>query len=188
MNNKTDLRIIKTDKAIFEALLTLMKEKSFEEIKISDICLKAMVNRSTFYAHYNDKYELLVALLDELKGNLLSELEKNENDINTKEFFMKMLEILINHIDNKREIYSAILVNNRNSIMMDILFDVANKDIAKRLENNKAVIKSNIPSEIITKFYLGAILSTGMEWLINNSKYSKEELIKYFEILIPETI
>lgn len=48
MNNKTDLRIVKTNKALFNALLELMKEKTFEEIKISDVCTKALVNRSTF--------------------------------------------------------------------------------------------------------------------------------------------
>ena len=56
MTNKNDLRVIKTNKALFNALLDLMKEKTFEEIKISDVCSKALINRSTFYAHYNDKY------------------------------------------------------------------------------------------------------------------------------------
>lgn len=188
MNNKTDLRIIKTNKALFNALLELMKEKTFEEIKISDVCTKALVNRSTFYAHYNDKYELLVALFDELKQNLLSTLKTNENNINSKEFFMETLKLLINHIDEKREIYLAILINNRNGILMDILLDVADKDIKERIENDKNIIVSNIPSEIITKFYLGAIISIGMEWLRNNNKYTKEQLIKYLDILIPDKI
>ena len=51
--DKTDLRIVKTNKALYEALLLLMKEKTFEEIKISDLCQKALINRSTFYAHCN---------------------------------------------------------------------------------------------------------------------------------------
>ena len=54
--NKNDLRVIKTKNALFETLTNLMKEKTFEEIKVSDICNKALINRSTFYAHYNDKY------------------------------------------------------------------------------------------------------------------------------------
>ena len=54
MKEKTDLRVIKTNKILFEALTTLMKEKTFEKIKISDICEVALINRSTFYAHYDD--------------------------------------------------------------------------------------------------------------------------------------
>ena len=73
MTNKNDLRVIKTNKALFNALLDLMKEKTFEEIKISDVCSKALINRSTFYAHYNDKYELLVDFINVLKEEFVNE-------------------------------------------------------------------------------------------------------------------
>ena len=98
-----------------------------------------------------------------------------------------MLEILINHIDEKRDIYSSILISNQNGIFMDILLDVANKDINERIKD-KGNIDANIPSDIITKFYLGAIISIGIEWLKNNNKYKKDELLNYFDILIPEKI
>ena len=114
MIDKTDLRIIKTKKVLFDALLQLMKEKTFEEIKVSDICNKALVNRSTFYAHFNDKYELLVAMLEETKLNLLNSLKKNDNNINTKQYFREMCELLLTHIEDKRNVYTEILVNNRN--------------------------------------------------------------------------
>ena len=65
MNEKTDLRIIKTKKILFETLLKLMKHKNFDKIKISDICEEALINRSTFYAHYQDKYELLDDLVED---------------------------------------------------------------------------------------------------------------------------
>ena len=100
MNEKKDLRIVKTRKALFDALLELMKEKTFEEIKVSDICNLALVNRSTFYAHFDDKYDLLANCLDDLKQNLFSLLNVNDNDVNTKEYFMEMLKILM-----KRKIF-----------------------------------------------------------------------------------
>ena len=43
--DKTDLRIVKTNKALYEALLLLMKEKTFEEIKISDKCKKRLYDK-----------------------------------------------------------------------------------------------------------------------------------------------
>ena len=43
MKNKIDLRIIKTNKVLFEALITLMEQKDFEKIKISDICDQALI-------------------------------------------------------------------------------------------------------------------------------------------------
>ena len=54
MSKKVDLRIIKTKKNLYEGLLSLMKERTFEEIKVSDICNAALTNRSTFYDHFSD--------------------------------------------------------------------------------------------------------------------------------------
>ena len=77
MEKKKDLRVIKTKKMIYTALVELMKEKTFEEIKVSDICEKALINRSTFYAHYEDKYELLIDFIKDLKMVLQKAKEEN---------------------------------------------------------------------------------------------------------------
>ena len=64
---------------LYESLLFLMGEHPFEEIKVSEICEKAMTNRSTFYAHFEDKYALLSTLIMDLKTGLTEELLKNED-------------------------------------------------------------------------------------------------------------
>lgn len=188
MSAKEDLRITKTKKTLFNSLLELMKEKAFEEIKISDICTSALINRSTFYAHYEDKYELLVALLDNQKNILLSELEKNEEDVNTKEYFMEMLKIIINHVDANRNIYTSILLKNRNGILIDILLDVVKEDVENRISKELKLINNSIPSNFVSKFYLGAILSIGLDWLSDNTQYTKDEIVLYLDKLIPEKI
>ena len=95
MKEKTDLRIVKTKKILFNSLLNLMKIKNFEKIKISEICEESLVNRSTFYAHYDDKYELLIDLFEERKLSLLKVLEDNENKAFSKEYLMELLSILM---------------------------------------------------------------------------------------------
>ena len=62
-SKKTDLRIIKTKKSLYESLLDLMREKPFEELKVSDICENALVNRSTFYSHFDLHSEVQNLLL-----------------------------------------------------------------------------------------------------------------------------
>lgn len=47
-------------------------------------------------------------------------------------------------------------------------------------------INTKIPTNIIAKFYLGSILNLGVEWLRDSNKYTKDEIVKYLEILIPE--
>ena len=185
MKEKTDLRIIKTNKVLLDALITLMKQKDFERIKISDICDVALINRSTFYAHYEDKYDLLVALIEELKNNLENELKKNEQEEISKNYFMDLLKILINHVDEKRETYNSILINDKNGILIDFFIDVTNRDLTNRLKNN---IVTNVPLDIITKFYIGAIVTIGVDWIKCKDKYTKEELLLYLDKLIPDKI
>lgn len=184
---KEDLRVTKTKKLLYETLISLMEEKSFEEIKVSDICKKALINRSTFYSHYSDKYELFMELINALKLSLFNSLNTNENNVNTREYFIELINILLNHIDDKKNIYYSILINNRNSIITDIILDVVSKDINSRIINDK-ISTNNIPTEIVSKFYLGAVISIGIEYLESKNKYSKEDMIKYIDKLIPSNI
>ncbi len=183
---KKDLRIIKTKKHLYEGLISLLKEKAFEELKVADICEKALINRSTFYSHYSDKYDLLDALIKDIKASLKEELEKNKNISNTKEYYLEMLRILFEHINTRENFYSAILVNNQNSIVTDMIFQALNEDIQKRIENNNKVLRNKVPTEIVASFYLGAVFNMGIEWLKQPSKYTPEELMHYLNTLLPE--
>ena len=56
---------IRTDKAIMQAFINLLKEKSFEKITVQDILEQTPVTRATFYAHYHDKYEIAERMLEQ---------------------------------------------------------------------------------------------------------------------------
>ncbi|MDQ0116214.1 TetR/AcrR family transcriptional regulator [Paenibacillus harenae] len=71
--NENDLRVIKTKKALHQALLVLLKTKPLESISVSTLCREAEVNRGTFYLHYND----VGALFDEHLHYLLKDLEES---------------------------------------------------------------------------------------------------------------
>lgn len=188
LKEKTDLRIVKTKKILFNSLLNLMKIKNFEKIKISDICEESLVNRSTFYAHYDDKYELLIDLFEERKLSLLKDFEDNENKAFSKEYLMELLSILIDHIEENKEIYSAILANNRNGILIDFLIDAIEKDVSERLKGNSEIKNSDLPLDIIVKFYAGGLINIGIDCITRTKKYSKKELLLYIDKLIPDKI
>lgn len=186
MVKKTDLRVIKTKNLIYNTLIELMKDKTFEEIKVSDICNKSLINRSTFYSHYEDKYDLLVDFINSLKNEFISELNKNNSKLNNKEYYIELIKIFLNHIEERKEMYASIIINNRNSIMMDILLDVVNNDLLNKMNTDE--FKTSIPNDIIAKFYLGGVINIGVEWLKDNKKYSKDDIINYITQLIPDSI
>lgn len=135
---KRDLRIIKTKKALYNAFEELMKSKPFEQIKVSDICNEALINRSTFYDHYADKYDLLEEYINSLKDSLTEEITKENNiEKNTKEYYIEIIKLLLLHIQKKRDTYIAIMINNRNSITNDILYDILNRAIINQINDKK---------------------------------------------------
>lgn len=188
MQEKVDLRIKKTKRILFDALIRLMAKNNFEKIKVSDICEEALINRSTFYAHYEDKYDLLVDLFEDQTTTLLKEFEDNENVSFSKEYLMKLLSILMNYIDENRDLFYTILNNNRDGILIDFLIDAIEKDFAARLKNNHDMIVSDIPLDLVIKFYSGGLINVGIAWLTQKDKYTKEQLFDYIDKLIPETI
>lgn len=68
-----DLRIVKTKKVIREALLKLRKTTPLEKIKVREVCREALINKSTFYNHYEDVFALSAEIEDEVLTQCIEE-------------------------------------------------------------------------------------------------------------------
>jgi AcrR family transcriptional regulator len=66
LRSSQDRRVGKSRKALKEALTDLILEKGYEGVTVQDVIDRADVGRSTFYAHYIDKDDLLMAILADL--------------------------------------------------------------------------------------------------------------------------
>lgn len=87
-----DIRIEKTDRAIEKAFLELRAKTPLEKIKIKDLCALACVNKSTFYAHYQDVYDLSDRLEKKLIADILNsvsavELSTEQTETLTRDLF-----------------------------------------------------------------------------------------------------
>src|SRR5512145_3337249 len=74
-NAAPDRRTQRTRQALSHALIALIQEKRYEAITVQDICDRANVGRSTFYAHFRDKDDLLASNFQEVMGSLGSQME-----------------------------------------------------------------------------------------------------------------
>jgi len=85
-NSKSDLRSVKTDRALYDAMYGLLQGRIFRKITVNDICTAALVSRAAFYAHYSDKYDLLENWLTRLcpqpaaGGDTYESIEKTVNE------------------------------------------------------------------------------------------------------------
>ncbi|HXT34551.1 MAG TPA: TetR/AcrR family transcriptional regulator [Chloroflexota bacterium] len=61
--NSNDPRVKRTRQLLQQAMLDLMGRKSFQAITVHDIAETATLNRATFYAHFEDKYDLMDSIM-----------------------------------------------------------------------------------------------------------------------------
>ncbi len=78
--NTDDLRVRRTRKLLQKALLEATIEKGFAHVTVRDLTERAMVNRATFYRHFQDKHDLLRQYIEELSSLIGSEEDENLPD------------------------------------------------------------------------------------------------------------
>lgn len=104
MNVKNNRRAMETRQRIQETLLKMLEEQELDQISVSQLCKRADINRSTFYAHYNDVTDLIqeieMEIGAELLGELLGELPQEQlmmESIMRLDYLRMILERIRNH-------------------------------------------------------------------------------------------
>lgn len=86
-----DIRIEKTRQSIINAFIELRSHKELERITIKELCEKAQINKSTFYAHYQDIYHLSDTLETEVVVSIMKNLTHPERVLEDTVFFSREL-------------------------------------------------------------------------------------------------
>ena len=73
--NKSDLRIRKTEQAIKNAFIELRAKKPLEKITVKELCELALINKSTFYSHYEDIYALSESMEQETVESIIGSID-----------------------------------------------------------------------------------------------------------------
>jgi AcrR family transcriptional regulator len=184
---KEDLRIRRTYKLLFEALISLLKERPFEEVNVTDICDRAMVHRTTFYKHFEDKYHLLRCLIKDLQKDFNESSKANVNLDNPQQYYTEILRRVLLFFADDQKMYSSILANNENGSIIIMFYQLVAEDIAAKLKYfEKKGIKHNIPIPVITNFRTGALIALISWWVRKNMPVPIEEMVKYVDLMVKD--
>ncbi|MDG6896247.1 hypothetical protein A6A20_11630 [Volucribacter amazonae] len=88
---KTDLRIIKTHQHIRQALVSLLAEQDYHSISVQAIIERAMVNRSTFYQHYQGKDDLVAKMIADFKQEYADIVQQRLHTECLADFFQRSI-------------------------------------------------------------------------------------------------
>ncbi len=154
---RPDARVVRTKKDLRNSLLSLLKQEPFEKITVKMICDYASINKMTFYAHYQDKYDLLDDLVRSM-GEGIRACSIGDMPIETEEdvavAFGKLgASILEQCSAHKEEIFSV--KRSGNSLGLSV-FESAIEEIVKKLIGKLAEKKElKYSPEHIAAFLMG---------------------------------
>jgi len=157
-----DRRIQKSKKYLSDAFIALILEKGYEAVTVQEIIDRANVGRSTFYAHFESKEQLLFSLLETMN-------EKSKDGID--------FEMLFNHCADNFQIAKAMLGKKGGDLIIGHIRDVMSLKIAKDLKRDSSKSKSEQLKIYFTSEALSAALVSYLtNWLDADMPYSPEEM------------
>ncbi len=173
---KTDLRVLKTRKAIKDAFLKLIQTKGYDRITIQDIADEAMINRNTFYLHYVDKFDLMENLckdsIDQL--NVCINLEINDIDEISEGLFTSILMETFKVIEADIEFFKVMLSENGYPNFANHLKEALKNLMLAGLEKYTSEYKMDVALEYMISGLVGAICM----WISHSEELQITEVIE----------
>ncbi len=169
-----DRRVQRTRQSLHQALIALMIEKGYDAVTIGDIVDRANVGRSTFYAHYTDKEDLLDSGFKNLSKQLLGYQRAAlamKGSFRERGFAFSLA--FFEHVDGHRRVYHAIVGRKTGAVVMDalrsLLAELVRNDLAKLAPGEGP---GGIPRGAVVQFVVGALMAVITWWLDEKSTLS----------------
>lgn len=176
-----DIRITKTQRALSIAMLSLLEKNSFQKITVNDICQEALVSRSTFYTHFEDKYMLLQFCMQEL-GSMMMEKAQTPDP---QERMRASLQAIYDHA----RVYHNIFLADPNRELLSMIrrhFTTLVSTIIKKHDTGNKLL-DNTP-ELIALYCAGGVSALIGWWIEEDFPVSVDEMAACQHALLRDTI
>lgn len=179
--NKNQETSNETKNSLIQAFCILYQKKPIEKISIRELTTIAGYNRTTFYHHFCDIYDLLEHIEDTaIKYVKKSIVNGIKGDNPSSEFIKTFLDI-----HDKWESYLSILLMNQNSVKF---IDKLKQEIFYECMEAFNLPKNNIRASYILDFYLSAVISFITKWIKNKDLLSCEEMAELLNDMLTSDI
>ncbi|MCY8235304.1 TetR/AcrR family transcriptional regulator [Priestia endophytica] len=180
-DSNRDLRVMRTKESIRDSLVELIEEKGFKAITVKDITTRANINRGTFYAHYQDKFDLMTKCQEEIMSEMLrigkeyfpqAIEELRTSTLTSKPFTLTVL--MFEYLNDNSRFMKAILGPKG-----DLSFQTELKKFMwNTLFEHEMVKQENlcVPEEYLISYVSSAHIGVIQQWLNSGGKESPEKM------------
>lgn len=187
-----DRRQQKTRKAVFTAFRKLLEKKNYNAITVQEIIDEADIGRSTFYAHFETKDDLLKELCENLFSHILNTAFHNASSASSHGPEMHSLPSgpdsvfchLLQHLEQNDNHILSLLSCDSNEIFLRYFKESLNDLIKKEFISSFPDKKRVFPEDFLIHHISCSFVEMVLWWIQGNRKYSPAELDQYFRAVI----
>ncbi|MEW5852628.1 MAG: TetR/AcrR family transcriptional regulator [Myxococcota bacterium] len=182
---KPDRRVQRTRQLLTGALLQLILEKGYEDVSVQDIIDRANVGRSTFYAHFADKEDLLIAGMEHLERELVeSQRHALASGRSPEERALGFSRPLFEHAAGHRDLYRSMVGTRGGAIVQKEFHRLLSTLIRNELKEQVPRLRETaIPSEAVVQYLTGAFLSLLTWWADGKARMTATQMDDVFRAL-----
>lgn len=181
--NNMDRRQKRTREAIFDAFGELISQKSFSKITVQEIIELADIGRSTFYAHFETKDDLLNEMCSDLFAHVFSislSKEKEHDFSEEKENPHAIVTHVLCHLTDNKWNVIGILSSESATFFLDFFKYNLNHTFAPKLLKKDSPLCKNIPYDFLINHISSSFIGMIQWWIRNDLKLSEDVLAEYF--------
>ena len=178
-----DRRVARTRTALYEALLSLIRRKHYELITVEEILTEANVGRSTFYAHFTSKDDLLKRSLERLRDLLVTAKDKTISSAprQKREEAWDPSRALFEHVAEHADIQIALAGGRGGGIVRDAVDDVLAEILRQSLP---ASTDAALPRDLVIRHMVSTFNAVLRWWLEERPEMTAREADAAFRGLV----
>lgn len=159
--------------SVTKALIEMMEEMPFEDIKVKELCDRAMIRKSTFYKHFADKYELLAFIVKEVINDYNERIRQDSPTDDPVAFYNKMLDYVFEFAKANQKLIRSAIRSDSLVLLLNIMSQQVMPDICQKLKQVQAR-GHRMPAspEVMATFFAGGISESLRSWFTSGKKCS----------------
>jgi AcrR family transcriptional regulator len=182
-DEKVDRRVRRTRELLRSALISMILEKGYERVTVQDIIDRADVGRSTFYAHFRDKEDLLVFGLEELRTAFQPDARHADGSHPGKRAPSPTLAVF-EHFERHREVWKAMVGKRGADVFIRYLHRFLSELLRAQLVARAPKAETQVPLDAVVEFAVDAMIGLGVRWWLENDlPYSAGEMDRLYRRL-----
>lgn len=173
--NKNDRRVKKTNRVLREALIKLLETKDIKEVTVKELTEAADVNRSTFYFYYEDIYDMVKQMQNEIYDVFFETVIKSDNEVQSIADYVGYAKRFFDFCKENELQCKFVLSNDINNELTEKIKQAVRDNIPDSAKNYPL----SSPMHYLTTFAISGITGTVIEWMENGMQADSEEMAQF---------